>query len=148
MKYYIHKTKITGTWIQASWTEQPSSLHNVLHCFLNIKTKKVQLIHVAYTTPEITRRSFKTLLVLTRVNCKVLFTKTLQAHWWRIRYDTRCYFNVQSKADMSYSPPFLHPTGDPTPIMSVKGTYSGKIESLDRDPGIATLGPGMRFPGN
>ena len=24
----------------------------------------------------------------------------------------------------------------------------GEIESLDRDPGIATLDPGMRFPGN
>jgi len=71
MKYYINKTKITGTWIQASWTEQPSSLHNVPHCFLNIKTKKVQLIHVAYTTPEITRRSFKTLLVLTVKSCSL-----------------------------------------------------------------------------
>ena len=29
-----------------------------------------------------------------------------------------------------------------------KITYWGKIESLDRDPGIATLVPGMRFPGN
>jgi len=29
-----------------------------------------------------------------------------------------------------------------------KSTFSGKIESLDRDPGIATLVPGMRFPGN
>ena len=29
-----------------------------------------------------------------------------------------------------------------------KSTYLGKIESLDRDPGIATLVPGMRFPGN
>ena len=27
-------------------------------------------------------------------------------------------------------------------------TYSSEIESLDRDPGIATLVPGMRFPGN
>jgi len=26
--------------------------------------------------------------------------------------------------------------------------YSGETESLDRDPGIATLDPGMRFPGN
>jgi len=29
-----------------------------------------------------------------------------------------------------------------------KSTYSGEIESLNRDPGIATLDPGMRFPGN
>jgi len=29
-----------------------------------------------------------------------------------------------------------------------KSMYSGEIESLDRDPGIATLVPGMRFPGN
>jgi len=40
-------------------------------------------------------------------------------------------------------------TGDPTPIMPVNGTlYSGEIESLDRDQGIATLDPGMRFPWN
>jgi len=40
-------------------------------------------------------------------------------------------------------------TGDPTLInMYGKGTYSGEIESLDRDPGFATLDPGMRFPGN
>jgi len=46
-------------------------------------------------------------------------------------------------------PPSLRaPVGDPTPITPVKGTYSGEIESLDRDPGIATLDPGMRFPGN
>ena len=36
----------------------------------------------------------------------------------------------------------------PTPITPVKGTYSGEIESLDRDPGIASLELGMRFPGN
>jgi len=29
-----------------------------------------------------------------------------------------------------------------------KSTYSGEIESLDRDPGIETLVPGMPFPGN
>jgi len=29
-----------------------------------------------------------------------------------------------------------------------ESTYSGEIESLDRDPGIATLVLGMRFPGN
>ena len=29
-----------------------------------------------------------------------------------------------------------------------KSMCSGKVESLDRDPGIATLVPGMRFPGN
>jgi len=34
----------------------------------------------------------------------------------------------------------LH-TGDPTPITPVKGTYSGEIETINRD-------PGMRFPGN
>jgi len=34
--------------------------------------------------------------------------------------------------------------GDPAPIMQ----YSGEIESLDRDLGIATVIPGMRFPGN
>jgi len=43
-------------------------------------------------------------------------------------------------------------TGDPTPINMInmygKGTYSGEIESLDRDPGFATLDPGMQFPGN
>ena len=31
-------------------------------------------------------------------------------------------------------------------VCTVKGTYSGKIESLDRDPGIATIDPGMQFP--
>jgi len=34
------------------------------------------------------------------------------------------------------------PASDPTLIMPVIDTYSGKIESLDRDPGIATLDPG------
>jgi len=29
----------------------------------------------------------------------------------------------------------------------VKGTSLGEIESLDRDLGIASLDPGMRFPG-
>ena len=29
-----------------------------------------------------------------------------------------------------------------------RGMYSGEIESLERDPGIATLDPGMQFPGN
>ena len=29
-----------------------------------------------------------------------------------------------------------------------ESTYSGEIESLNRDPGIVTLVPGMRFPGN
>jgi len=46
------------------------------------------------------------------------------------------------------APPPLHPTGDPTPITLVKGTYSGEIESLSRDRGLSTLDPGMRFPGN
>jgi len=44
--------------------------------------------------------------------------------------------------------PLRSPAGDPTPITLVKGMYSGKIKSLDRDPGIATLDPGMPFPGN
>jgi len=44
--------------------------------------------------------------------------------------------------------PLHTPAGDPTPIAPVIGTYSGEIESLDRYPGIATLDPGMRFPGN
>ena len=39
-------------------------------------------------------------------------------------------------------------TGDPTPITPVKSMYSDEINSLNRDPGIATLDPGMRFPGN
>jgi len=34
--------------------------------------------------------------------------------------------------------PHSLPAGDLIPI-----TYSGKIESLNRDPGIASLGPGM-----
>ena len=41
--------------------------------------------------------------------------------------------------------PLRAPAGDPTPITH---SYSSEIESLDRDPGIATLVPGMRFPGN
>ena len=41
-------------------------------------------------------------------------------------------------------PPFAPPPA----IHAGKSTYSGEIESLDRDPGIATLVPGMRFPGN
>jgi len=47
-----------------------------------------------------------------------------------------------------FSLPLRTPTSDPTPIMPVKGTYLDEIDSLDQDPGIATLGPGMRFPGN
>ena len=47
------------------------------------------------------------------------------------------------------SPPALRThTGDPTPIMPVKGRYYGEIESLDRDPGTVTLDPGMQFPGD
>jgi len=38
--------------------------------------------------------------------------------------------------------PLHAPASDPTLIMPVIDTYSGKIESLDRDPGIATLDPG------
>jgi len=46
-------------------------------------------------------------------------------------------------------PPLLRaPAGDPTPITPVKCMFSGEIESLDEDPGIATLDLGMRFPGN
>jgi len=48
----------------------------------------------------------------------------------------------------SYPLPLRAPAGDLTPITSVKGTYSGEIKSLDRDPGIASLNPGMQFPGN
>jgi len=44
-------------------------------------------------------------------------------------------------------PPPSRPSGDPTPITPVKGTYSREIESLDQDPKIATLDPGMRFSG-
>jgi len=45
-------------------------------------------------------------------------------------------------------PPLRAPAGDPTTITPVKGTYSGEIESLDRDPGVATLVPGgTRLPG-
>ena len=44
--------------------------------------------------------------------------------------------------------PLRAPAGDLTPIMLVKGTYSGNIQSLDRDPGIASLDPGIQFPGN
>jgi len=44
--------------------------------------------------------------------------------------------------------PLRAPAGDLTPITSVKGTYSGEIKSLDRDPGIVSLNPGMQFPGN
>ena len=45
------------------------------------------------------------------------------------------------------------PAGDPPRRRSNsdhagKTAYSGDIESLDRDPGIATLVPGTRFPGN
>jgi len=36
----------------------------------------------------------------------------------------------------------------PSLPLRVKGTYSGEIESLSRDPGIATLDSGMRFIGN
>jgi len=39
-------------------------------------------------------------------------------------------------------PPLCSLAADPTPITL------GEIESLDRDLGIATLDPGMRFPGN
>jgi len=45
-------------------------------------------------------------------------------------------------------PPPRAPAGDPTAIMPVKGTYSGDIESLNRDPGLVTLDPGMHFSGN
>jgi len=45
-------------------------------------------------------------------------------------------------------PPLRTPASDPTPITPVKGTYSAEVESLDRDPGIMTLDPGMRFPEN
>ena len=45
--------------------------------------------------------------------------------------------------------PVHAPTGDRTPVTPIKGMlYSGEIGSLIRDPEIATLGPGMRFPGN
>ena len=37
--------------------------------------------------------------------------------------------------------PLCVPAGDPAPITPVKGTYSGKVESLNRD-------PGMHFPVN
>ena len=36
----------------------------------------------------------------------------------------------------------------PSLPLRVKGTYSGEIKSLSRDPGIATLDSGMRFIGN
>ena len=52
---------------------------------------------------------------------------------------------------LAITPPRLRvPAGNPTPITPVKGrpTYSGEIESLDRDLGIETLDPGIRFPGN
>jgi len=46
-------------------------------------------------------------------------------------------------------PPLRAPAGDPTPITLVKLQQStGEIDSLNRDPGIATLVPGMQFPGN
>jgi len=46
------------------------------------------------------------------------------------------------------APPLRASTGDPTPITPVKGMYSGEVDSLDQDLGIATLDPGMQFPGN
>ena len=41
------------------------------------------------------------------------------------------------------------PPADPirVPAGDQNGTHLGKIESLDRDPGIATLDQGMRFTG-
>ena len=47
--------------------------------------------------------------------------------------------------DLSPSP-LCTPAGDPTPVMPVKDTYSGKIESLDRDLETTILNPGMQFP--
>ena len=44
-------------------------------------------------------------------------------------------------------PPFRAPAGDPTPITPVKLRTQAK-SSLNQDPRIATLDPGLRFPGN
>ena len=54
---------------------------------------------------------------------------------------TTCYYAVIF-GRRSPPPPLRAHAGDPTPITPVKGTYSGEIESFDRDPGVATLDPG------
>ena len=45
-------------------------------------------------------------------------------------------------------PPPSHPRRRSNSDHAGKSTYSGEIKSLDQDPGLATLVPGMRFPGN
>jgi len=74
-------------------------------------------------------------------NCKIIvnFTTT--------RYVDRSSaggYGARHRPGMASGPAGSHPpAGNPTPI-----TYSGENESLDRDPAIASLYSGMRFPRN
>ena len=66
-----------------------------------------------------------------------------------------CYHSMPGTASGADWPAIVPPSFAPLPATrpdcghAGKSTlYSGETESLDRDPGIATLDPGMRFPGN
>ena len=86
----------------------------------------------------------------------VLFPLPLPVVLWRFRHATASC--VDRSMGSPHQPetawdtgrrsplPLRAPAGDPTLITPVKGTYSGKIASLDRDPGIANLDPGINIP--
>jgi len=70
-----------------------------------LHNKLKRLPRCKMTAPEIdtqmTRKHTVTITVAVEVKAGNVFTQMLHVNTNTIRYDTRCYFNVRSKADIS-----------------------------------------------